>query len=121
LLFRKFNDLDNFAKTGFDMRRNRISETTSLVEFDTDYSIQIDTFENTLNHLISTVFSHYLLIPILADGEIDVAMGSPLTVIMRKVKEISTQLATQLKKSLVELPNSSVSQNVLQHVLSEFS
>jgi hypothetical protein len=48
-------------------------------------------------------------------------MGSPLTVIMRKVKEISTQLATQLKKSLVELPNSSVSQNVLQHVLSEFS
>ena len=43
-------------------------------------------------------------------------MGSPLTVIMRKVKEISTQLAAQLKKSLVELPNSSVSQNILQNV-----
>lgn len=35
-------------------------------------------------------------------------MGSPLMVIMRKVKEISTQLANQLKKSIVELPNSSV-------------
>ena len=46
---------------------------------------------------------------ITVDNEIDVAIGSPLTIIMRKVKEISTQLANQLKKSLIELPNSSVS------------
>ena len=44
-----------------------------------------------------------------ADIEIDLAIGSPLTIIMRKVKEISSQLANQLKKSLIELPNSSVS------------
>jgi hypothetical protein len=48
------------------------------------------------------------------DNEIDVAIGSPLTIIMRKVKEISTQLANQLKKSLIELPNSSVSLSTIR-------
>lgn len=52
---------------------------------------------------ISTLFL------IAAEIEIDLAIGSPLTIIMRKVKEISSQLANQLKKSLIELPNSSVS------------
>lgn len=55
---------------------------------------------------VTSINAHFF---ITADIEIDLAIGSPLTIIMRKVKEISSQLANQLKKSLIELPNSSVS------------
>ena len=58
--------------------------------------------------ILNCLLTKLLIINVLPPIEGDILPTSPLAVIVRKVQAISTQLASQLKKSLIELPNSSV-------------